>query len=250
MTTHPFEISGEIELAATPEQVWEAIATGPGVDSWFLGRTTIEPRLGGRNSFRMQGQVEHSTVTAWEPGRRFAHRGDEAEDGSFTAFESIIEARDGGSTVLRSVQSGLLAGDDWETQYDAMRVGGPMYLRKLATYLANFAGRTAQQIVFLIGPPVSDGDLVWSTFTAGIGVTGSITEGDHVRFAMGAETVEGEVAFVRTPVWFGVRTADGMHTFMHGFRSVIVLEYSGFADGQDEKKIETGMRSWLDTAFA
>ena len=249
MTTHPFEISGEIELAATPEQVWEAITTGAGVDSWFLGRTTIEPRLGGRNTFQMQGQVEHSTVTAWEPGKRFAYRSDEAPDGAFMASESIIEARDGGSTVLRMVQNGLLSGDDWESEYDALRAGSPMYLRKLATYLAHFAGRTAQQHVFLIGPPVSDSDRVWATFTAAIGVTGSITEGDQVRFPMGDRTVEGDVAFVQEPIWFGVRTADGMHTFMHGFHSVIVVEYSGFADGRDEQKIESGMRSWLATSF-
>ena len=46
--THPFEVSQEIELDATPEQVWEAIATGPGIDSWFMGRNEIEPREGGR----------------------------------------------------------------------------------------------------------------------------------------------------------------------------------------------------------
>ncbi|WP_143737006.1 SRPBCC domain-containing protein [Microbispora sp. GKU 823] len=40
---HEFELHKEIELDATPEQVWEAIATGPGVDSWFMGRTEIEP---------------------------------------------------------------------------------------------------------------------------------------------------------------------------------------------------------------
>ena len=44
---HPFELSYEIEVDASPKQVWEAIATGPGVDSWFMGRNEIEPREGG-----------------------------------------------------------------------------------------------------------------------------------------------------------------------------------------------------------
>jgi uncharacterized protein YndB with AHSA1/START domain len=34
---HEFEIREEIALDATPEQVWEAIASGPGMDSWFMG---------------------------------------------------------------------------------------------------------------------------------------------------------------------------------------------------------------------
>ena len=50
---HAFEIAQEIEVDATPEQVWEAIATGPGLDSWFLGHSEIEPREG------RHGPLEH-----------------------------------------------------------------------------------------------------------------------------------------------------------------------------------------------
>jgi uncharacterized protein YndB with AHSA1/START domain len=46
--THPFEIELHTELPATSEQVWEAIATGPGIDSWFMGRNEVEPLEGGR----------------------------------------------------------------------------------------------------------------------------------------------------------------------------------------------------------
>ena len=45
---HPFEVSKEIEVDATPEEVWEAIATGPGIDSWFMGRNEVEPGEGGK----------------------------------------------------------------------------------------------------------------------------------------------------------------------------------------------------------
>jgi hypothetical protein len=53
MTTHEFEIRDELTLAATPEQVWDAIATGPGIDSWFMGHTEIEPGKGGTNRLAM-----------------------------------------------------------------------------------------------------------------------------------------------------------------------------------------------------
>ena len=45
---HHFEDHEEAELQATPEQVWEAIATGPGIDSWFMGRNQVEPGEGGK----------------------------------------------------------------------------------------------------------------------------------------------------------------------------------------------------------
>lgn len=245
--THPFEISEQIDLDATPEQVWAAIATGPGVDSWFFGRTTIEPRLGGRCTFEMGGEVQRSTVTAWEPGRRFAYRTDDAPDGTFMAFESIIEAREGGSSTLRFVHNGLLAGDDWATEYDALRDGDPMYLRKLAAYLAHFAGRTVRQSVFLVGPQVTDADRVWSVFGDLVG--GPITEGRPVGFTLGTRRIEGTVEFARDRRWFGVVTADGIHTFMHAFHSTVVCEYDGFATAGDEKTIESDTQSWLATAF-
>ena len=31
-----FEIRTEIEIEADPEQIWQAIATGPGITSWFM----------------------------------------------------------------------------------------------------------------------------------------------------------------------------------------------------------------------
>ena len=63
---HPFEFTHEIEVDASPEEVWEAIATGPGVDSWFMGRNEIEPREGGATRMDMGGgSTEEATVTAW-----------------------------------------------------------------------------------------------------------------------------------------------------------------------------------------
>jgi uncharacterized protein YndB with AHSA1/START domain len=42
-----FELHKEMELDASPEQVWEAIATGPGISSWFMGPHEVEPHVGG-----------------------------------------------------------------------------------------------------------------------------------------------------------------------------------------------------------
>ena len=61
---HPFELTHEIEVDASPEEVWEAIATGPGVDAWFVparvedGRVALD--LG-------DGMADAGHVTVSEP---------------------------------------------------------------------------------------------------------------------------------------------------------------------------------------
>ena len=41
--THPFEVREEFTVDATPDEVWEAIASGPGVEL-FSGDALIEPQ--------------------------------------------------------------------------------------------------------------------------------------------------------------------------------------------------------------
>jgi uncharacterized protein YndB with AHSA1/START domain len=38
---HAFEHRHELTVPASPEQVWEAITTGPGIDSWYMGRNEV-----------------------------------------------------------------------------------------------------------------------------------------------------------------------------------------------------------------
>ena len=38
---HQFEDALETEVDATVDEVWQAIATGPGIDSWFMGRNSV-----------------------------------------------------------------------------------------------------------------------------------------------------------------------------------------------------------------
>jgi uncharacterized protein YndB with AHSA1/START domain len=247
--THEFEIRDEITLDATPEQVWEAISTSAGIDSWFMGHTEIDPREGGRGTFAIGGQTMHNTVTAWEPGKRFAFRADDAPDGTFMAFEYLIEGRDGGSSVLRFVHSGLL-GDDWETEYDALKEGDPMYLRKLAVYLKHFPGRTSTANMFLFGPQVNDTERVWSAFASALGLSGEITEGAQVRVAIdGMTPVDGVVEFTSVPHFAGIRTTNGIYMFVEG-RGTLVVEHHAYGEDVDTKEIESAWQSWLATTFA
>src|SRR5580693_7475697 len=140
--THPFEVRNEFTVDATPDEVWEAIASGPGVDSWLMGRTEIDS-ASKTSTFTMFGEVSSSSITVWEPGHRFATQEDKKPDGTFMAFEWLIESRDGGGAVVRVVHSGLL-GENWEAEYNGLSVGDHAYMTKLAVYLKHCAPRRAR----------------------------------------------------------------------------------------------------------
>ncbi|MEO3787392.1 SRPBCC domain-containing protein [Actinocorallia sp. B10E7] len=242
--THPFELNQEIELAATPEQVWEAIATGPGVDSWFMGRTELGASVGGPASLTMPGHTEQAVITGYEPGARLATRSEEAADGRFMAIEYLVEGRDGGATVLRIVQSGML-GDDWETEFEAMKAGWPIYLETLRQYLARFAGRTPS-VTTVFRPGVGGPEALWKTVTESLGTTPDVSEGDEVRLPDGSA---GVVYYANLPVNLGVRTSEGLYRFIHSGidrGDVLVLGHQNFA-GRDE---QSAWESWTTEHFA
>ncbi|MGI5237265.1 SRPBCC family protein [Dactylosporangium sp. CA-139066] len=244
--THEFQLVHDLDIAATPEQVWTAIATGPGMDAWFMGRNEIEGRVGGATTMEMPGFVAGGTVTAYEPNQRFAYRSPEAEDGSFMAFEYLIEGRDGGSTALRMVHSGILAGD-WEAEYDALKKGNPLYLRTLAQYLEHFAGRTAVPVT-AFGPQQSDQDAVWAAVTGALGLSKDVAEGDTVRLTIGGREVGGVVDTVLEPSFLGVRTDDALLRFV-GRGGVILTGHHIFAD-VDKAEQERAWGAWLAEVFA
>ncbi|MEU5883018.1 SRPBCC domain-containing protein [Spirillospora sp. NPDC047279] len=243
---HEFELEKEITVAATPDQVWDAIATGPGVDAWFMGRSEIEAREGGTTSFTMAGQTELSTVTAWEPGKRFAYTGEAGDDGAFMAVEYLIEGRDGGSTTVRLVHSGILGGD-WETEFEAMKTGWDMYLHTLAAYLRHFAGRASTTASGF--RPGVDGPRFWAAVRERFGLGTEVAEGDRVRLSdpeLG--TVEGVVDYVDLPSFLGVRTDDALLRFIHSGEhrgSVAVLGHHLYAPGADQETAERGWQNWL-----
>jgi len=248
---HDFESHMEIELDATPEQVWEAIATGPGIDAWFMGRNQVEPGEGGTVRTAFGDYTPASTVTAWEPLKRFAYRSSEAEDGRFIAYEFLIEGRSKGSTVLRMVTSGFLPGDDWEAEYDAMTKGLELFFHTLVQYLTYFPGRTATPIT-AFGPPVTDWERAWVVLNGELGLTGTVTEGDQARFTPdGLPRIEGVVdgvVYFVNPDTLGLRTSDALYRFLRGFHGAMVVGHHLFSD-VDQNQAERAWQAWLTRLF-
>lgn len=244
---YPFEVRKEIEIEGTPEEVWEAIATGPGIDSWFMGSNSVEPGEGGVVRMTLPGWTLEATITAWDPPNRLETRTEEGEDGRVMAFQYLIEGREGGSTVVRFVHSGFLAGDGWEEEYEALREGDPAYVFKLAEYVKYFRGRTAVP-VSAYGPQV-DRERAWTVFRDALGFSGEVHERDPVRFTPeGLPPIDGVVDFV-SPSFLGVRTNDGMYRFIHGLGGTVVLGHHIFSD-VDQQATERAWQDWVERAFA
>ncbi|MFE2752675.1 SRPBCC domain-containing protein [Actinosynnema sp. NPDC059335] len=232
---HAFEGVNEAELdGVTPEQVWEAIATGPGIDSWFMGSNEVEPGEVVRQAFG-DYRPAHS-ITAWEPGKRLAYGGDEEPDGRFVAYEFLIEGRDRGSTVLRMVASGFLPGDDWEDEFEAMLAGGEMFWQTLVTYLRHFAGRTARPVT-AFGPPVADWPATWAKLGRKLGLDRAPRTGDEVA-------LDGEpgVVYFANAQTAGIRTDRALYRFFQGIAGFPTAMHHVFTDDhRDERTWSTWM---------
>jgi hypothetical protein len=233
---HEFEAVDSAEVDATVDEVWQAIATGPGIDSWYMGRNdvangTVRTAFGGYNP--------QAPITASEPGKRFAYGMPPAPDGRFVAFDFLIEGRAGGSTSLRAVTSGFLPGDDWAEEFEAMTLGGALYFRTLVEYLNHFAGRTATPVT-VFGPPVSDWGQAWARIGAELGLDRPAREGDRVRIG----DTDGTVYFTNTHT-LGVRTADGMYRFVKGFHGPMIAMHHLFAPDADGAQAEQFWQAWL-----
>lgn len=242
-----FELRKAITLDATPEQVWEAIATGQGIDAWFMGVNQVEPREGGRTAMTIAGHTEEGVVTTWEPPRRFAHRGGSPDDAQFMAFEWLIEGRDDGTCVLRLVQSGVL-GDDWDSEYDALTRGWDMYLHTLAQYLEHFRGRPAVPVMVML-PGAGDAGRVWPVLSAGLGLSGPATEGDKVRLTPeGLDPIDGVVDWV-SPEALGVRGDGGLYRFIRGYEGTVAAGHHLFAGDVDPEAAQRAWQGWLTRLF-
>jgi uncharacterized protein YndB with AHSA1/START domain len=160
----------EVEVPGTPEQVWAAIATGPGVSSWFVP-TQIDGRVGGSMALDFGGgMVSGPTITAWQAPHRFT-----AEDktwlqgGPPVATEWTVEAKSGGTCIVRVVHSLFASTDDWDGQLESTENGWPSFFRVLRYYLTHHRGErcaTVQAMAMCKGTV----DEVWTTLTKALGV--------------------------------------------------------------------------------
>ena len=185
----------EVTVAGTPEEVWRAIATGPGISSWYVPHQVEEAEGGVASASFGPGMDVPGVVTVWDPPNRVRFEGVEGE-GPGLAFEWTVEARDGGSCVVRLVNSGFQTGTEWDDHYDAMTEGWRLFLANLQMHLEHFGGQSgvAALPMAVWAQPAAE---AWAHVAAAVGVDPAPAVGESVTIAAeGAPTVVGVVQVV------------------------------------------------------
>jgi uncharacterized protein YndB with AHSA1/START domain len=188
MSDEQRSIELEVEVAGTLEEVWRAIATGPGISSWYVPHT-VEERAGGAATASFgpgEGMQIAGRVAAWEPPHRVVFDGGEGVDG--LAFEWLVEARDGGTCIVRLINSGFGSGAEWDDQFDGMSEGWLLFLTNLRLHMQHFRGRTATAMLPSAtwqGPRRA----AWMQLVDELGLRGVPDVGDHVQIAADDSTM-------------------------------------------------------------
>jgi uncharacterized protein YndB with AHSA1/START domain len=158
----------EVEVPGTPEEVWAAIATGPGVSSWFVPTEMRED--GAVVSHFGPGMDAVAKETLWEPPHRFAAEAELGPGKPTMATEWTVEARDGGKCIVRVVHSLFASTDDWDDQLENIEGGWPDYFHILQLYLEHFRGMPCAgiQLLAIAAPPAIS---AWNKITGSLGLS-------------------------------------------------------------------------------
>ncbi|MFO0974379.1 MAG: SRPBCC domain-containing protein [Phycisphaerae bacterium] len=188
-------IQVEVEVPGTPEEVWRAIATGPGISAWFVP-TRSEERQGGEQVCNFgPGMDSPSTITVWQPPVRFAAEGDMGGPGSpKVATEWTIEARAGGKCLVRVVHSLFATTDDWDGQLTGLEDGWPAYFRILRMYLTHFTGLSSSAMHFVAFSKESQAQ-AWDKAGGKLGLL-KLAEGQKWSAPQGVPRMAGVVEFL------------------------------------------------------
>jgi uncharacterized protein YndB with AHSA1/START domain len=188
----------EIEVPGTPEEVWKAIATGPGISSWFVP-AEFEERDGTPVAVTLNfgpGMESRSVVTKWDPPHMFGAQGEGWGGSPAIADEWTVEARAGGTCIVRIVHSLFADTDDWDNQLEGTESGWPGFFRILRIYLTHFRGQRSAMAQWLAPAAGTDAE-AWATLTHLLGLTGA-TVGQRWTAPAGVPGLSGVVEHLTT----------------------------------------------------
>lgn len=251
-------VTMEVEVPGTPEQVWRAIATGPGTSAWFVP-TEIEERVGGELVFDMGPEMGTSkgVVTAWDPPKRFSYEERDWMPGAPpVATEIHVEAQGGGTCVMRMVHSLFADSDDWDDQLEGFEKGWPGFFRILRLYLAHFPDRRCSRAQAMTRAEGSEPE-AWSALMDDLGLADASvgdrvsTAGDGVPALSGTVDHLGQASDHHEILLRSERPSPGfasLGTFAWGgttYASVSLYRY-GEPGGPAPEGVDDEERAWRD----
>jgi len=132
--------------------------------------------------------------SSWDPPNRIVFDGGEGVDG--LAFEWTVKARDGGTCVVRLVNSGFSADADGDDYFDGMTEGWRIFLFNLQLHLEHFGGQSATAVLptaSWAGPRAD----AWEKLTSDLGVASEPKVGERIEVdGLNSPPLAGTVAHV------------------------------------------------------
>ena len=249
----------EVEVPGSPEEVWQAIATGPGMSAWFVPTEIIEED-GKPVAIKLNfgpGMESVSKITSWDPPRKFTAQGEGWGNAPPIADEWHVEARAGGICVVRVVHSLFASTDEWDNQLEGTEHGWPAFFRILRLYLTHFRGQGGGVTKQWIVPAKGTEAEVWATLTEPLGLKG-VNPGERWQAASGAPQLGGVVEHAsESPYQLLVRldkpgpgvASLGVVTFGGSVMATISLYLYGRQAADVAARVEQSWQEWLNQHF-
>jgi uncharacterized protein YndB with AHSA1/START domain len=247
-------VEAETEVVGTPEQVWRAIATGPGISSWFVP-SQIEERPGGAvfSTFG-PGMDSHGKITAWQPHHRYVVTTEEGP--GEVASEWTVEAQAGGVCKVRVVHSWFASTDDWDGQFEGHSFGWISFFQILQRYMQYFAGQSSS--IIALSPMTTEPD-PWGRLVRPLGLDKAAPR-QSFSTPPGVPELSGVVEVVNPPEWPGLllrleKPAPALaHLFVMPMGPQTLLSIRFYLYGPEgaaaAKDVEAKWNAWLGTIFS
>jgi uncharacterized protein YndB with AHSA1/START domain len=190
----------EIRIDAPTDVVWKALTDAEDLTKWFPLDARVTPGKGGQIWMSWgPGMEGDSRIEIWEPGRHLKKvkapdPTGAASAGPAFAVDFYLEG-DGGSTILRLVQSGFGEGDEWEDEYDSIDTGWGLYLKNLRHYLERHRGAPCDHRWEFLPPLPMTREQAWGRLEAALRLPGT---GAFTAELAGVR-IEGRIEVVASP---------------------------------------------------
>jgi uncharacterized protein YndB with AHSA1/START domain len=250
----------EFEVPGTPEEVWHAIATGPGISSWFVP-AEIEEQDGKPVAMKLNfgpGMEARSALTAWDPPRMFAAQGESWGGAPPLATEWSVEARAGGVCIVRIVYSLFASTDEWDNQLEGAKFVFSGFLRTLLVYLTHFRGQRSVLTQFVAPVAGTEAD-AWETLTAALGLKGVRVEKPWTA-AAGVPALSGVLEYITQDPYDALLRLDqpgpgvvalGTFSFPGGGPTMVAMNFYLYGDQAAEMaaRVTPLWQAWIQERF-
>jgi hypothetical protein len=151
------------------------------------------------------------------------------------ATEWSVEARGGGTCIVRIVHSLFASTDDWDNQLEATQSGWSGFLCTLRIYLKHFRGQRSAIMQF-VAPVAGTEAEAWETLTAALRVKG-LSVGQRWTAPAGVPALSGVAEYVSQSPYDALLRFDkpgpgvaALGTFNLGGQSMVALNFYHYGD--------------------